>query len=733
MRLHDWTQQDWQDELGSATVTPDSDVVAGASGTWRITFRVGRWGIDERGSIKLAWRQVSDWGPPQFDDPGGDNYTTFDLQSSHSARLEARYEWRGYIRHWRQALTIDVTDDALWPGDVITITLGETSGGSPGFKAQTFDESNFEFKLFVDPYGTGSFQPLPESPRLRVVGGPARRLVALVPSEVAVGESGWLLIKAEDQHGNPAAGYGEEVKIAVEGARMKVPASLRFTGEGMAVLRTEDVAFEEPGVARVLVSDSHGRQALSNPAVISGHLDGPRLHWGDFHGGQTGATVGVGTMDEFYRFARDVGALEFTTHQGNCFEVTAADMVELKEKTRAWNEPGRFVAFVGYEWSGTTPMGGDHALFFFDDDPPLHRCCHWLQTDFSDLSSDRDHITRIHDTLRGTRAISYPHVGGRPANLKFHDAELEPIIEVHSKHGMFEWMIEDAIEHGLRVGFAGGSDDHYGHPGACYPGPHLGHFAARNGLTALFAAELTRESVWAAATARRCYATSGERIVVRFTVDGHWMGEEIEITGSPRIEVSVHGTGPLERVEVFRGLDCIHCQDVAVPATDNRLRFLFAGARVRGRSRATRWDGSLDLTDGRVLQARPVALIDNRDRLSQTGDAGLQWTIATAGDARGFELQLDGDGGSLQVSTGPATFSVPVADVLRSAATVDAGGLGQRVEMGPAPATDGPWDVAFELEDTQAPPGAHAYWIRVTQVDQEKAWSSPVWCAASSP
>ncbi len=732
MRLPEWTQQQWRDELGSATVDPAADAVAGELGTWRITFRVGRWGIDERGSVKLAWRQVSDWGAPQFDDPQAPDYTTIHLQSRGGARLQSRFEWRGYIRHWRQALTIDVDDDALWEGDTITIVLGDTSAGSPGMTSQTYDESEFEFKLFIDPFGTGSFQPLPQSPRLRVAGGPTQRLVAIAPSEVAVGESGWLVVKAEDRHGNPATGYADEVRLSTEGARTQLPQSMQFSGEFIAVLRTEEVVFDEAGVVRIRATDSQGREALSNPVVIHEKLDGPRLHWGDFHGGQTGATVGVGSIDQFYRFARDVGVLAFTTHQGNCFEVTADDMVELKEKTRAYHEPGRFIPFVGYEWSGTTPMGGDHALFFFDDDPPLHRCCHWLQTDFGDVASDRDHITKIHDTLRGTRAISYPHVGGRPANLEFHDPELEPVIEVHSKHGMFEWMIEEAIERELKVGFAGGSDDHYGHPGACYPGPHLGHFAARNGLTGLYVEELTRESIWNSTMARRCYATSGERIVVDFTVDGHPTGEEIEITGPPRIRVSVHATGPLERIDLFRGMECIHTEQIARPADGHQLRVLFAGARVRGRSRSTRWDGELQLTDVFLRQVQPVALIDNRDRITQTANNGLTWDISTAGDARGFVLDLGGATGSLQVTTGPATFSLPVSGVLNTATTIDAGGLGQRVEVEPAPASDGPWDASFEFDDPQPNPGLNAYWIRVVQVNQEKAWGSPVWCTTDS-
>ena len=48
---------------------------------------------------------------------------------------------------------------------------------------------------------------------------------------------------------------------------------------------------------------------------------------------------------------------------------------------------------------------------------------------------------------------------------------------------------------------------------------------------------------------------------------------------------------------------------------ENRLRVLFAGARVRGRGRATRWDGSLKAEGARILGAETVGFIENRDRI----------------------------------------------------------------------------------------------------------------------
>jgi hypothetical protein len=36
-------------------------------------------------------------------------------------------------------------------------------------------------------------------------------------------------------------------------------------------------------------------------------------------------------------------------------------------------------------------------------------------------------------------------------------------------------------------------------------------------------------------------------------------------------------------------------------------------------------------------------------------------------------------------------------------------------------------DVSFEFEDAQPPAGDKYYYVRIIQVDEQMAWSSPVW------
>jgi hypothetical protein len=60
---------------------------------------------------------------------------------------------------------------------------------------------------------------------------------------------------------------------------------------------------------------------------------------------------------------------------------------------------------------------------------------------------------------------------------------------------------------------------------------------------------------------------------------------------------------------------------------------------------------------------------------------------------------------------------------------VAAGGASKRVEVGPAPKEDGPRRVDLSFRDEAPLGGEQPYWVRVVQVDREKAWSSPVYVA----
>jgi hypothetical protein len=53
--------------------------------------------------------------------------------------------------------------------------------------------------------------------------------------------------------------------------------------------------------------------------------------------------------------------------------------------------------------------------------------------------------------------------------------------------------------------------------------------------------------------------------------------------------------------------------------------------------------------------------------------------------------------------------------------------LDRRIEIGPAPQENSAQSVTLSITDTSPLSGEHPYWVRVTQTDRHRAWSSPIY------
>jgi hypothetical protein len=88
--------------------------------------------------------------------------------------------------------------------------------------------------------------------------------------------------------------------------------------------------------------------------------------------------------------------LDFAGHQGNDFQITKEIWTEIKKQINTIHEDGRFTALVGYEWSGNTPVGGDHNVYYPGDEGDIFRSSHVLIDDKSDMDTDCKHITDLY-------------------------------------------------------------------------------------------------------------------------------------------------------------------------------------------------------------------------------------------------------------------------------------------------------------------------------------------------
>ncbi|GAG35259.1 unnamed protein product, partial [marine sediment metagenome] len=234
---------------------------------------------------------------------------------------------------------------------------------------------------------------------------------------------------------------------------------------------------------------------------------------------------------------------------------------------------------------------------------------------------------------------------------------LEVAVEVHSAWGTFDWLLEDALRLGYRIGICANSDGHKTRPGASYPG--ASKFGSLGGLTCLLAERLDRDSVHAAIMARHFYATTGNRPLLDVSLelnDGRHaiMGDVIEAgEGVPVLNVRVVGTAPIDGVEVRRGLECIRTlRPFGKADLGRRVKVVWSGAEVRGRSRMAQWDGSLTVRGNRILGYAAVNFWNPTQQVERRRVNRLVWRSATTGGLAGVILDLERPrAGTLEIDT----------------------------------------------------------------------------------
>ena len=736
------------ERMGSAILTPTDPVEAGSFQSFTLVYTAGYFGIDDTGSIKIVQRFAGDMGKPQWSDPKAANYTT--VEASNGAVLDVRYDPKMNIRPWDKTLFIRVMRGFLNEGDTITVRFGDRRQGSPGMRMQTFVESTFEFRVLVDAFATYNYVELPIQPTFPVVAGPAMSWKALLPTLRRTGETFRLGFKGEDKWGNPSdqveGTFSLRANLPVRG----LPE--RFSmGRGEAAKSIEGLSMEKPGDLLIDVLDSAGRVLCrSNPLRIA--ADAPlRSYWCDLHG-QSEETIGTNSARELIEFARDRAFLDGMSHQGNDFQITTPFWNELNKLTRAYNEDGRFIIFPGYEWSGNTGLGGDRNVMFMHEGRQIHRSSHALVDDLADVSSDSNSAEQLFQALKDEDCVVFAHIGGRYADIKMaHDARIERSVEVHSDWGTFEWLVQDALEQGYRIGILANSDGHKGRHGASHPGASL--FGAYGGLSCLLATDLTRAGLFDALRRRHHYATTGCRMVldVRAAFDSeamlyaddpnlgaaqHTRGREAmmgDIVQSPdaavEFTIEAQASAPIERVEIRNGLEVLETwRPYDEAALSRRVRVIWEGSEYRGRGRQTIWDGGCTLDGNSFERFVPINMWNLDRKIEQTGPGALSWTALTTGGFGGFDAWLtDPRAGTLRIDTPLVKCEIAVADIGREDMVFDAGGIRRRIRVFRLPDENPYREVKLSRRIALKPAGDNALYVCLTQEDGHLIWSSPIY------
>ena len=731
------------EQMGSINLSPSGPFVAGTYAELVLVYTAGTFGIDDTGMLKVSWRTTSDFSKPQFAKPDAPNFTT--VEASNGAKLEVWFD-RLNIRPYANTLLIRIGRGYLRAGDTLAIRMGDRRRGSPGLRLQTNVEKNVELRTSVDAFATYEFCELPKQPAFDLVPGPVTKWKAIVPSLAVVGEPFRLAIVAEDMWGNPTdATLNLQSAPPLKG----LPGNITIAkGDGPRVI--ENLVAAEPGDFDLTVAADDRIVAQVNPLRVLS-VAPLRRYWADLHG-QSGETIGMGTAEDYFRYARDKAFVDMVGHQGNDFQITDAFWNKLNELTAQFDQPGKFVCLPGYEWSGNTGMGGDRNIFFRHEGRPIRRSSHILVQ--GETTTDAVYTAdKLFESLSGEDCRVIAHVGCRYADVKYaHDGRVERTVEVHSSWGTFEWILHDAFEKGFRVGVVCHSDDHKGRPGATMPGAST--FGAIGGLSCYFMPELSRDALFEALRKRRHYGTTGTRLFLdvrgkfdqdvtgfsedpklgpakEFPVREAMMGDIIRPKTVPmEVAVEVIGTAPLERVDVLHGTHVVQSER-PFTASDlgRRVRLLWQGAEYRGRGRETMWQGRLEVIRNRVDHFATVNFLNPERRVQEiTPGVTLAWTSVTTGNLAGIDIWLEESRtGKLRIETNIVSGEVDLSQLDDATVVFDAGGLGRKLSVYRLPERDWSRRLAFEHRVTFKGGADLPIYVRVTQADGHQGWSSPVY------
>ncbi len=450
-----------------------------------------------------------------------------------------------------------------------------------------------------------------------VVAAPAVTLLLSIRSDLAAGERADMRLAALDQFGNVDTSYRGRVTFAsdLDGC----PTEYAFTAEDAGVHTIEGLRPRRAGNARVTARAEFAggpRDVASNPVHVSASRPEYRRFFGDphFHTGSDVATLSTPGGDhrgqfvrseDAFAYLRDVVALDWGASAEHDTGLTKETWQANQTRVDSFNNPGRFVTLLGYEF--TPPRRIGHHVVLFEGGPseknPLVGASSGRRGGKGAASYvELAQAMRFGKPDAAARVLLVPHVmqpfpngdtdreehdlphaiwdgsGGRPGPNFAND--LRRVGEIYSHHNddfstgdyrqtqrgrgdainqpeLFElgmsnpWSYQHAWAAGHRVGVIGGSDNHLGTPGLNDFAPTVQHHA---GLAVVLASELTREAVFSALYDRRCYATTGPKILLDFSVAGEAMGREVMKQNGTSIAIAldVAGTTTLTAVEVVK-------------------------------------------------------------------------------------------------------------------------------------------------------------------------------------
>jgi hypothetical protein len=301
----------------------------------------------------------------------------------------------------------------------------------------------------------------------------------------------------------------------------------------------------------------YGDETVGPPAEPETSFEG--VQFGQFHQ-HTAHSDGTGSVwDVLLRAKRaDLDFTALTDHDRFCGKAIGPATWRYMLAITDFLQTDDFAVIPAVEFTGARHPGPGHKNVYFEGEPPAELPEHTIEN--------------LRAMVAEHPAIVIPHhVGFTGWDIEHHDPDFQPLWEICSVHGVYEedepdtifiprddallegHTLRAALDAGHRFGFCAGADDHglLWHHGAS---PRRD--PAHTGLTAVLAQSHDRAEILAGLRNRRCYATSGARILLDVSLDDAPMGSDVDARESGELRIRAHGTADITRVDIV-------CKDYA--------------------------------------------------------------------------------------------------------------------------------------------------------------------------
>jgi uncharacterized protein DUF3604 len=751
---------------GSASISPQVAYVD-SFGTWTITYTADK-NIPVGGGIRISNHFTRTLPTPQFNYQKAPNYVS--VSTTGKSRLDYQSEHRGLFEYpfTKLRMLIRILDKPLLAGEQIIIILGDKSSGSPGFKAPYVSENSFEFRIEscteVPETGFPIYRRIKDFPSLNIKTTLSpHRIFAVAPSIAHPKEPFSLKLVVEDKYRNTIEDFSGSIKLFKKSSTKKeLIESYIFTKANKGKMNINNLKVESTGIYRFIIETDAGLVSESNTMLYQEDTTTYKIFWGELHG-HTKYSDGYESANDYYTFAKEKALLDFAAITDHDVELDAPDYTvkEMWQKNQSanskLNKPSNFITILGWEWSPnritqtTEYPYGDHNIYYFNK----------IGLMFPTGDDRYNTISELYQNLRlanskTNKVFTIPHVGGAVANLEFHDLDVEPLVEIYSVHGSFESFGQIALDKGYRMGFVGGSDSHNGQVGGFPPGGGANHFS-HGGLTAIYAKDLSRESLYEAFINHRCYATTGKRILINFKINDCFMGEEIFVTEPPKIKVDVIGENPVWKVDLIKNGKIIHSYFNPF-ISDNKITILWQNRIEKNdllnfesgfwgrRLRTVHWKGKVVSLNKELKFLHSNSFDFPKDKIYTSTSDSIVWESDTRGDYDGISFNVKNSNSEFQLTFNTQTFGTSAISkgFIQSLADkeqlysysikskeIDSKGLVYQInpldEIIILKGEPQNYQSEFEFIDKSLLYRDNYYYIRVTQIDGEIAWSSPIW------